>query len=98
MRGAEVGLFRAFALLEFGDFARVRGDVEIAGHAADFLAVDAFGAGEIAEDLDQFRIVVRLHLVGQQFVAVDRVDLDLIGDRQQIVEVGDFRGAGGSCS
>ncbi len=55
--------------------------------------MDAFGAGEIAENLDQFRIVVGFHLVGQQLVAVDRVDLDLVGDRQQIVEIGDFRGA-----
>ncbi len=90
VRPAEVGLFRAFAAFEPGDLARMFGDVEIAGETADFLAMDAFGAGEIPEDLDQFRIVVGLHLIGQQFVAVDRVNLDLIGDRQQVVEVGDL--------
>ena len=95
MRRAEIGFLRAFALFELGDFARARGDVEIAGHAADFLARTTLGAGEIAEDLHQLRIVVRLHLVGQELVAVDRVDLDLIGDGQEIVEIGDFRGARG---
>ena len=49
--------------------------------------MDAFRAGEVAEHLGEFRIVVGLHLIGQHLVAVDRVDLDLIGDRQQIVEV-----------
>ena len=65
--------------------------VEIAGKTADFLAMDAFGAGQVAEHLDQFGIVVGFHLVGQQIVALDRVDLDLIGDCEQIVEVGDLR-------
>ena len=85
-------------MLEFRDLAGARGDVEIAGHAADFLAVDALGAGQIAKDLDQFRIVVGFHLVGQQLVAIDRVDLDLIGDGQEIVEVGDLRRRSGTCS
>ena len=70
----------------------MRDHVDIAGHAADFVAVDALGAGQIAKhDLDQLGIVVGFHLVGEQLVALDRVGLDLVGDREQIGEVCDFR-------
>src|SRR3974390_1992177 len=73
---------------------RVVYDVEVAGHAADFLAVNAFSAGKVAEDLYQLRGVVGLHLVGQQVVAGDWGDLDRVGDRQEIVQVGNFRSRG----
>ncbi len=66
-------------------------DVEIAGEATNFLAVNTFRTSEITEDLYQLRIVVSFHLIGQQIVAVNRVNFDLIGDCQQIIEVGDFR-------
>ena len=56
--GIKLGLFRAVAAAKSCNLAGARGHVEIAREPADFLAMDAFGAGQIAEDLDQLRIVV----------------------------------------
>ena len=64
--------------------------VEIACETTDFLAMDTFRACQIAKHFDQFGIIVGFHLISQQIVAFDRIDLDLIGDRQQIVEAGDL--------
>ena len=93
MGGTELGFFRTLTSFKFGDLARMGDHIEIAGETTDFLAMDAFRAGQIAKHFHQFWIVVGFHLVSQQIVAFDRIDLDLIGDRQQVVKVGDFRTA-----
>ena len=85
VRGTEFGLFRAIRSSKSRKLARVVDDVEIAGETTDFLAMNAFGAGQIAEDLHQLRVIVGFHLIGQHIVALDRVDLDLIGDGQQVI-------------
>jgi hypothetical protein len=82
MRGAQFGLFRALGSLEFCNLAGVGDNIEIARETTDFLAMNAFCSGQIAEDLDQLRIIVGFHLIGQNIVAVDRIDLDLIGNGQ----------------
>ncbi len=56
----------------------------IAGELADLLGMDAFGAGQIPEDLDQLEIVVRLHLLGERIVAMHRIGFDLIRKREQV--------------
>ncbi len=86
MGRSEVGFFRTFIALEFCDFMRTADDVEISGQPADLLAMDALGAGDLAKDLHQLRVVMCFHLIGQQVVAFDRIDFDLVCYRKQIVE------------
>ena len=60
----------------------MRDHVDVAGQPADLVAVNGLGARQVAKHRDQLRIVVGLHLVGEQIVALHRVGLDLVGDRE----------------
>jgi hypothetical protein len=69
----------------------MRDHVDIAGHALDFVAMNALRAREIAKHECELGIVERLHLVGEQTIALDRIGLDLPGDREQVGEIFDGR-------